>query len=162
MAKIFIFFLVTAFVFFAYFFHERNNKMLELELNTTWFMQLQNESGYISEPTGLILINFWASWCAPCRREIPMLNTLSRQGIPVLGFSMDEDIYLANEFMLSNPIVYKTIVGKANEASFIKVYPTTIIVDKYGKQLFINEGEISADALKSIWQSLTSASVNEQ
>ena len=59
-----------------------------------------------------LVINFWATWCAPCRREIPMLNALAReQGVEIIGIAVDfrEDVL---KYLQKMPIDYTVLIGE--------------------------------------------------
>jgi len=62
----------------------------------------------------VVLINFWATWCAPCREEMPMLAGLherfSGQGFQVIGIAMD-DVQQARDFVSEIGIAYPVLVG---------------------------------------------------
>ena len=64
-----------------------------------------------------LLINFWATWCAPCRQEMPMLMELQReygeQGFQVLGIALD-DVQSVRDFVQQYGINYPILVGAAD------------------------------------------------
>ena len=90
-----------------------------------------------------IIINFWATWCGPCRFEIPMLNELHRKyspkGLVIVGISTDEEgASIVKPFMEDLPIEYSSFLkGDDTEEKFGGVWalPTTIFFDKDGKQI---------------------------
>jgi thiol-disulfide isomerase/thioredoxin len=90
-----------------------------------------------------VIINFWATWCGPCRFEIPMLNELhkkySPRGLVIVGISTDEEgASIVKPFMKELPIEYSSLLkGKDTEEKFGGVWalPTTIFFDKNGKQV---------------------------
>ncbi len=107
--------------------------------------QLKNLEGKpvkLSEFKGkVVLLNFWATWCPPCREEIPDLVSLQRQyaarGLVVLGISMDEGgparvASFAKTFEINYPIV---MGDEKTSAAYggIQVLPTTFIIDRKGK-----------------------------
>ena len=83
-----------------------------------------------------LVINFWATWCEPCRKEMPSLERLHRQADPdriaVLGVSVDTDINLAREFLLQYQLSFanfsdveqKLARGQLN----IQAFPVTFLV----------------------------------
>jgi peroxiredoxin len=92
----------------------------------------------------VVLLNFWATWCPPCRREIPDLNRIQTayedQGVVVLGVSWDE---LSSEqiknFVQNYKVTYPVLHGTQSELSEIgRAYewegylPTTYLVDREG------------------------------
>ncbi|QSX30513.1 TlpA family protein disulfide reductase [Shewanella cyperi] len=111
-----------------------------------------------SSESGLLIVNFWASWCAPCRREMPMLDGLYRNGMPVLGYSMDEDRFLADEFLRRYPVTFPNLIGQATEANPIQVFPTTVIINPQGQPLYVHQGELDETSLLNAWQKLKAES----
>jgi thiol-disulfide isomerase/thioredoxin len=107
-----------------------------------------------------LVVNFWATWCAPCRREIPLLNALhtefAPQGVEVLGIAVDfvEDVA---KYMQETPIAYPVLVGEqdgldAAEAFGVKTmaFPFTIFVDNRGRILTVHMGEIHEPEARAI------------
>lgn len=93
----------------------------------------------------VVLINFWATWCGPCRREIPDLTRLhdkyGEQGFIVLGISMDDLApdqikRFADNYKISYPVLhgpYSELMKIAQAYGGIGAIPTTFLVDKQGK-----------------------------
>lgn len=87
-----------------------------------------------------LLINFWATWCAPCRDEMPGLQRLSDNLDPerflVIGISVDEDRNLVREFMLHYDIRFLNFQDEklrlASDLLGIKTFPETFIVSPSG------------------------------
>jgi thiol-disulfide isomerase/thioredoxin len=90
-----------------------------------------------------VIINFWATWCGPCRFEIPMMNELHRKyapkGLVIVGISTDDEgATIVKPFLKELPIEYTTYLkGSDTEEKFggIWALPTTIFFDKNGKQV---------------------------
>jgi len=87
-----------------------------------------------------LLIDFWATWCAPCRESIPHLvhlhKTYRGQGFEVVGLSMDKgDPKTVEQFVRSLDIPYPIAIAPDEIASAYGVngLPTTILIDKEGK-----------------------------
>lgn len=87
----------------------------------------------------MLVLNVWATWCPPCRREMPSLERLSRTLDPrrflVIGLSTDQDEQLAREFLLQNGITFKNYFDR--DKSFAKqlnltVYPETFLIAPNG------------------------------
>jgi cytochrome c biogenesis protein CcmG, thiol:disulfide interchange protein DsbE len=91
---------------------------------------------------GGVLVNFWATWCGPCRKEIPDLVSLSgdyqAKGVKILGISVDRDgdvMSTVSEYVNGNAITYPIVIDNGElEKAFggIRGIPTTFFVDKNG------------------------------
>ena len=87
-----------------------------------------------------LLINFWATWCAPCREEMPALQKLSDNLDPehfmVIGISVDEDRNLIREFILQYGIGFPNFqddkLRLASDLLGIKTFPETFLVSPRG------------------------------
>jgi len=90
-------------------------------------------------PNKVLIVDFWATWCAPCREEIPHLNRLYEnyrgKGLEIIGISMDTD-EPANikKFTRDFRMEYTIVIGNDNVAQDFGLlgYPTTIIIDRKG------------------------------
>jgi len=113
----------------------------------------------------VVLVNFWATWCDPCREEIPWLiemqDRYGPKGFTVLGIAMDEEgkpvvaPFVAKERYdvqgQKLPMNYPIVIGNegvAEKFGGLLGYPTSVLISKDGKQLkkitgIINEEEIS-------------------
>lgn len=88
----------------------------------------------------VLVINFWATWCGPCREEMPALQALSDRLDPrhyaVLGVSVDRDLNLVREFLLKYDLSFPQFSD--NEMSLsgdrlkVQAFPETLIVDAEG------------------------------
>lgn len=100
----------------------------------------------------VVMLNFWASWCAPCRKEMPLLNELYRRyspaGFVLLGVNTEANIEQANavleEIPVDFPIVYDTS-NKVSEAYKIDAMPTTVLIDRDGQLRYVHRGYKSGD-----------------
>lgn len=96
-----------------------------------------------------LLINFWATWCTPCRKEMPDLQRLSevldRDKFEVIGISVDEDGNLVKEFLLEHGIQFANFQDPqqllASQMLGIRAFPETFIVDPNGLILKRLSGE---------------------
>lgn len=88
----------------------------------------------------VVLVDFWASWCAPCRKSFPWLNkmhqTKTSKGLVIIGVNVDENSQDAKHFLEQNKALFKLIYDpKGQHASFYNIpgMPTTLIFDRQGK-----------------------------
>lgn len=117
---------------------------------------LPNEAGTnlsLSDLQGeVVMINFWASWCAPCRKEMPLLNALYKKykplGFTILGVNVDEnsnDAYaMLKEIPVSFPVVFDSH-GRIGKLYGLIAMPSTIFVDRNGMVRFAHAGYIDGD-----------------
>lgn len=122
--------------------------------------ELSNLSGQklrLSEQRGkIILINFWATWCGPCRHEIPDFNDVySRyrdRGVEFLGIAVDESPEtVLPEFLQDNPISYPILLGSP-DLTFrygVRGLPTTFIIDRAGRITKRTIGAMSTQTLET-------------
>lgn len=77
-------------------------------------LQLSNYRGKV------VLLNFWATWCAPCRSEIPrfvdLQNKYDKEGLQIVGISLDDDIKLVHGFYQQLRMNYPVVIGDAKLA----------------------------------------------
>lgn len=95
----------------------------------------------LSELKGkVVLLNFWATWCGPCRAEMPGLNKLYQElrekGLVVLAISVDASDKPVKEFMKDKKFSFPVLLDTDKEVSFddyaVMGLPTTIIIDRKG------------------------------
>jgi len=110
----------------------------------------------LSEHRGeVVLINFWASWCGPCRQEMPLLDELHSKyeplGFTMLGVNVEEDSSVAqlmlSELNVNFPILFDT-ENSVSESYAVDAMPTTIIIDRDGKVQYIHRGYKPGDEHK--------------
>jgi cytochrome c biogenesis protein CcmG, thiol:disulfide interchange protein DsbE len=86
----------------------------------------------------VVVLNFWASWCAPCIEEIPSLNQLQRQmpQLAVLAVSVDQDPDAYHRFLATHRVDFTTIRDAEQHANALYgtyVFPDTYIIDRKGQ-----------------------------
>lgn len=82
-----------------------------------------------------VLLSFWATWCVPCKEEMPWLVKFQRQygpqGLVVVGLSMDRSPLAVRKFLRQNPVNFPILMASQSLADqyFVKGLPTTIYLD---------------------------------
>jgi thiol-disulfide isomerase/thioredoxin len=83
----------------------------------------------------VLVLNVWATWCPPCRKEMPSLQRLSQTLDPkrfaVIGLSTDQDALLATEFLAQGGVTFSNFFdpnGKMSKQLGLKVYPETFLI----------------------------------
>ena len=107
----------------------------------------------LSEMTGnVVLLNFWASWCGPCREEMPLLNALHNKyeplGFTVLGVNVEEDVKNARGFLKDFPVDFPILLDSDNKVSKqykVIAMPTTVVIDRDGNVRYLHKGYKSGD-----------------
>ena len=88
----------------------------------------------------VVLLDFWATWCTPCRAEIPhfveMQNKYGPQGFQVIGISMDDDAKPVREFYQQYKMNYPVAVGDdklADQFGGVMGLPVNFLIDREGR-----------------------------
>ena len=102
----------------------------------------------LSELRGqVVLLNFWASWCGPCRQEMPLLDALHKRykkvGFTVLGVNVESDSSKARKYLSSVKVQFPILFDTTNQVSKtykVEAMPTTIIIDRNGNMRYLHTG----------------------
>lgn len=95
----------------------------------------------------IVLVNFWASWCGPCRKEMPILEQLNRQyrgkGVTLVGVNVEPDSAAAADWLKATPVSFPILFDVDSTVS--KLYqvegmPNTVILDRKGNVRYIHRG----------------------
>jgi len=103
----------------------------------------------------VVLVNFWASWCPPCREETPGFVRLAAEyqsrGLDVAGVSMDDSDAPVRQFVKSYRVTYPVLLPQANSPllAAIDSLPTTFLVDREGRIAKNYVGAVSAAVVKA-------------
>lgn len=109
----------------------------------------------------VVLLNFWATWCPPCRREIPALMELQEQlgpqGLQVVGVAIDQR-QLVEEYRDTMSMNYPVLVGETDALEVSAAYgnsygqlPYSVVIDRQGKITHVHRGELTLeDALAMV------------
>lgn len=102
----------------------------------------------LSEYRGdVVMINFWATWCGPCRQEMPLLDELygryQRVGFNLLGINIDDDsrraMAMVNELGISFPVLFDED-KKVSKLYEVETMPLTILLDREGTVRHVHHG----------------------
>ena len=95
----------------------------------------------------VVLVNFWATWCGPCREEMPRLDSLyqkyRKSGFVLLGVNVDDDphtaLATAAKLGVSFPVLLDTD-KKVSKLYDLNTMPSTVVIDRDGKMRFLHRG----------------------
>ena len=127
---------------------------------------LQTQNGKVIELSKLtgkvVLVKFWATWCPPCRAEIPdfieVYNTYKTKGFEIVGIALDEDGWSkVAPYIEKAKMNYPVVLGTAKvvqQYGGIEAIPTTFIVDRKGYIVASQVGLLSKELLEQKLKSL--------
>jgi peroxiredoxin len=112
---------------------------------------MSGPSLHLKEQRGrVVMVNFWATWCAPCRQEMPHLNRLYDKyraaGFVLLGVNVDEDNAKAAEVATKLGVTFPILLD--SEKTVSKLYdvstmPSTMIIDREGRVRYVHRGYLA-------------------
>lgn len=111
-------------------------------------LRLQEQRGRV------VLINFWATWCGPCRQEMPQLAKLydkyREAGFVILGVSVDDDTRKATDVANRLGLTFPVLLD--NEKTVSQLYdlstmPSSFLIDRNGKVRYVHKGYVSGTEL---------------
>ncbi len=99
-------------------------------------------------PGQVVVIDFWATWCDPCRDQLPVLEALARahaaEGLQVYAVAVDEDRAQLEAFLAAAPLGLTVLWDKGGarhtERLDVQRLPTTLVVDRAGLVRFVHQG----------------------
>ena len=110
----------------------------------------------------VVVLNFWATWCGPCKIEIPWFidfeSRLKDQGFAVIGIAMDDDGWDAvRPYITAKKVTYRVMMGDdsiANLYGGVESLPTTFIIDREGRIARTHVGLVSKSEYENDIQTL--------
>ncbi len=105
----------------------------------------------------VVVLDFWATWCGPCKIEIPWFMEFERElkprGLVVLGVSMDDNGWsVVRPYIEQQKINYRILLGNDQVAGLyggVDAMPTTFLIDRSGRIAAMHEGLVSKDEFKN-------------
>ena len=95
----------------------------------------------------VVMLNFWASWCGPCRQEMPLMDELYGQykdlGFTILAVNVDENREEAHRFLDKVPVTYPILYdpeSSVSELYEVQAMPTTVMIDRNGNARYLHYG----------------------
>ena len=127
---------------------------------TSRFVDLEGKARSLAEWDGRVrVLNFWATWCAPCREEIPALvlarNKLLPSGVEFIGIAIDQ-VTKVVEFVRSVPISYPVLVAGAPALELVRQLgnpsgglPFTVVLNAQGAVAHRNLGAVTQEKIEA-------------
>ena len=95
----------------------------------------------------VVMLNFWASWCGPCRKELPLLNGLYSQykdlDFVILGINVDSDSSLADKLLKDIKVDFPILLDPKSDISTqykVEAMPSSFFIDRNGNLRFLHRG----------------------
>ncbi len=95
----------------------------------------------------VVMINFWATWCGPCRQEMPLLDAMYKKykamGFTLIGVNVEPDSKAAEEFLRKLPVSFPVAFdaeSKVSQLYNVQGMPSTVIVDRKGIARVLHKG----------------------
>jgi thiol-disulfide isomerase/thioredoxin len=129
--------------------HAQRPQVPDMSMNT-----IDGKPWKLSELRGkVVIINFWATWCEPCRTEVPYLVKLGsehrQKGLAVAGIALDEDPAIVKKFIAEYKVDYPILFPDlASPWRKIDNTPTTLLIDRTGRLAKKYTGAVPEQALR--------------
>ena len=105
----------------------------------------------------VVLINFWASWCGPCRQEMPILDRLHQRyedtGFAVLGVNVEGEAAPAQKIVDKTNVTFPVLIDEGQAVSELyelEAMPSTVVVDRDGVVRYVHRGYKPGDEAKYV------------
>jgi len=113
----------------------------------------------------VVFLNFWATWCTPCKKEVPFFNeayeTHKDSGLKIIGISIDRSQLIVKKYLKKQEFLYPVAMGKQkflNDYEIARAVPVTVIIDKDGKLRHKVIGDLEREKIEKYFQEL----INEE
>ena len=121
----------------------------------------------LSELRGqVVMINFWATWCGPCRQEMPLLQQIHAKyeplGFTMLGVNVEPDSVAAQNWLKGMPVTFPILFDRKSEVSSsfgVEAMPSTVLIDREGHVRHVHRGYKPGD--EAIYADLVRGLVKE-
>ena len=98
----------------------------------------------------VVMVNFWATWCGPCRQEMPQLDRLYQKyrsaGFVLLGVNVDDDTHKAADVAAKLGVTFPVLLDTDKAVSRLydlSTMPSTVLIDRDGKIRYVHRGYLS-------------------
>jgi peroxiredoxin len=95
----------------------------------------------------VVMINFWASWCGPCRQEMPLLDQMHKRysslGFTLLGVNVEENTNDAERWLEEVPVSFPVLFDRESKVSKlyqVSAMPSTVFIDRHGNIRYLHKG----------------------
>jgi peroxiredoxin len=95
----------------------------------------------------VVMLNFWASWCGPCRQEMPLLDQMHKRysalGFTMIGVNVEANTADAEKWLSQTPVTFPVLFDKENKVSKlydVNAMPSTVFIDRKGNVRYLHRG----------------------
>ena len=95
----------------------------------------------------VVMLNFWASWCGPCRQEMPLLDQMHKRysslGFTLLGVNVEANTEDAERWLVETPVSFPVLFDKESKVSElykVSAMPSTVFIDRKGNIRYLHRG----------------------
>jgi thiol-disulfide isomerase/thioredoxin len=100
----------------------------------------------------VVMLNFWASWCGPCRQEMPLLDQMHKRysalGFTLVGVNVDTDSKDAEAWLSKTPVSFPVLFDRDSKVSKlyeVSAMPSTVFIDRKGNVRYLHRGYKAGD-----------------
>lgn len=100
----------------------------------------------------VVMLNFWASWCGPCRQEMPLLDQMHKRysalGFTLVGVNVDQNSKDAEDWLSKTPVSFPVLFDRESKVSKlydVSAMPSTVFIDRQGNVRYLHRGYKAGD-----------------